>query len=362
MRHPMRTFLLAAFALVILALFGAGQGARADQRNPDALIATPTPTIIDSGELVLDEEVTGTFKPKEPSIFAYVYNGTKGEKLIFTLQSGKGLKSFLSVLTPDKATFKFDGGKTSKSVAADSGKTATLKVTLPGKGRFLIGVTATGNTSGDFSLTVAADVATASDNPDIEDDSFPAEIDPKGTPKQVVNRLLDAGVVPSGGKQLLTIPESFGTSSDPNFGYLRLGRGTQIQNMVLQFEMGWSRAGKTSGCGMVFRAANNDLKNFWYAMLTNDKKALLIHAEDGTNQVEYSKDSEKFIPDRYNYVTLVILDDKVAFYINGALEAVKISKGTIEKGVFAIQIYNDENAPKTTTDCRYQNIWAWSYD
>jgi hypothetical protein len=362
-----KVFWLLALVAVVVAMVGTGRGMRVDASA--AQQADPTPSVVDGGNLELDEEVSDKFGD-DPVIFGYVYEGKKGENLLISLTTARGLKAQLSILTPTNTSVKFENGKTTKAVTVASGKTGELSVTLPSAGRYLVGVGAQDGTTGSFKLIVTeGQGADPTDEPgggsgeSIDDSDYPIEIDPRGAARTVVKRLQDAGIAPKGGKQLLTIPSSFGTTSDPGFRYLRMGRGTQIQNMVFQFEMGWSKAGEKSGCGMVFRAIDNKLENFWYTMLTNDGQFILVHAEDEENAIEVVQDSENFVADRYNFVTIVAIDEKVGVYVNGVLEAVKISEGTIDRGVFAIQVYNDEEAEKkVSTDCRYQNIWAWSFD
>jgi len=198
----------------------------------------------------------------------------------------------------------------------------------------------------------------------IDDDSFPTQIDPTGgNVKLIVKRLVALKIVPTGGKQLIAVSDSFGTTSDPGYTYLRIGQGTQIQDMVLQFEMGWQQMGVGSACGMVFRAVNSKLDNYWSFGITQDHQISLAHIENKTNTVAYTGPTDNFVKNKFNYVTIIALNDKVAVYLNGALEIVKVTTGTVDAGVFALDVYNDENATDvTTTDCRYQNIWAWSYD
>ncbi len=364
--RKVRLFWLMALVAIAIAMVGTGSGMRVDAASVKAAMASPTPSVVDGGVLNLDEEVSDKFGT-DPVIFGYVYEGKKGESIVVSLTTSRGLKAQLSVLTPTNTSVKFDNGKTSKAISVASGKTGEVPVTLPSQGRYLIGVGALDGTTGSFKLIVkegeAADPGGNNGGESIDDPDFPTKIDPTGAVRTVVKRLADADIVPTGGKQLLTIPDAFGTTSDPGFRYLRLGRGTAIQNMVFQFEMGWSRAGKKSGCGMAFRAVDNKLENFWYTMLTTEGKFILVHVEGKSNTVEVVQDSENFVGDRYNRVTIVAIDDKVAVYVNGVLEAVKVTKGDVDKGVFALQVYNDEESEKKeTTDCRYQNIWAWSYD
>lgn len=198
----------------------------------------------------------------------------------------------------------------------------------------------------------------------IDDDTFPETIDPTGkNPKLIVTRLQADGLVPKGGKQLLLIPESFGTSSDPGFGYLRMGRGTAIQNMVFQFEMGWSQVSVGGGCGMGFRIVDNKLDNYWYVVALDDGTITLTHIENEEKTVTFTKPTDNYLPKKYNYIDIIALDDTVALYVNGAREIVKKTTGVVDTGVFSIIISNDELATKkAATDCRYQNIWAWSFD
>jgi hypothetical protein len=366
--QKIKLFWMMALIAVIVAMVGTSGGMRVDAAALKAIAPTPTASVVDGGTLSLDEEVSDKFG-SDPVIFGYVYEGSKGESIVVSLTTAKGLKAQLSVLTPTNTSVKFDNGKTSKAVSVASGKTGELAVTLPAAGRYLVGVGALDGTTGSFKLLVTAGKSNPSGNDGgnsgeaIDDPDFPTEIDPRGAVRTVVKRIADAGLVPTGGKQLLTIPDGFGTTSDLGYRYLRLGRGTMIQNMIFQFEMGWSRAGKKSGCGMVFRAVDNKLDNFWYVMLTTEKKFILAHVEGKDSTVFVSQDSNNFVGDKYNFVTIVAIDDKVGVYVNGQLEAVKITKGEVDKGVFAIQVWNDEDsAKKETTDCRYQNIWAWSYD
>ncbi len=203
-------------------------------------------------------------------------------------------------------------------------------------------------------------------NEAIDDDTFPEVIDPKGTnPKLIVARLQADGLVPKGGKQMIAVPDSFVTTSNPGISTYPLGRGTTVKNMVFQFGMGWSRAGIGSGCGIEFRSFTTRAKqgNFWRYILQETGAETLLHIVNGKSAISVSLDTTDYKAGYYAIVTILALDDTIALYLNGARQFVKTTTDVTDEGNFFLVIYNDDLAEtKETTDCRYQNIWAWSFD
>lgn len=320
--------------------------ARPTATKPGKATPAATETPDTSTALTLEDggSVDGPFDDQN-ILYRIEYTGTKDAQVVFTLQS-KGLTVNMAILSPKNTTF--DDGLSLEVLSAASGKSAHLPLTLPADGLYVIVVTPSNSGKGTFTLSVAPAEST---------DTTVDTIDINGVAATVISNLQKTGLVPTGGKQVLTLPTSFGTTSDPGFSYLTIGRGLSVQDLVLNFQVGWNSAGATSGCGVIFRAVDDN--NFSVVLLTNDGQAVLLQRQSNKNILDYEKASKLFKPGSFSTVTLIAVQDKLILYINGKLETTQ--KSVKAKGGFTIEVYNAK-ANKTVTDCRYRNLWIWSFD
>ncbi len=306
--------------------------------------ATPDPRVIDEGAINDGDSVTGTVD--DDNLFhVYTYSGTKGDALTITMDAPDGLDPFIALSSSD--------GTLLKSAGAPKGSTtATLNFTLPSDGDYLIGATRAkvdkGTSSGSYTLTLSVGAASS---------SAATQIDVSGAASDVVDNLRTAGLVPDGGRQLISVDYSYGTTSDIGSDYLRIGQGLQAQDLVIQFQVGWDSAGDTSACGMAFRFAYNG--DHTSALLSNDGQAILYQTVGKQKIIDYSNPTNSMSVDQANIVTVVAIKDSVTMFVNGTEETAETGKTA--KGVFAIEVYNAKGNT-ITTNCTYNNIWVWTFD
>lgn len=310
--------------------------------------ATPDPRIIDEGAINDGDSVTGTIDD-DHLMQVYTYSGSKGDHIVVTMDSSDGLDPFIAVSNTD--------GKLLKSGGAPNGSTtATIKVTLPADGDYLIGATRAGydkgKSSGTYTLTFALDTSGSGGN----GNTAATTIDVSGAASDVVANLNTAGIVPDGGRQLIALDYSYGTTSDVGSDYLRIGQGVQAQDLVIQFQVGWDQAGDTSACGMAFRFAYNG--DHTSALLSNDGQAILYQTVGKKKVIDYSNPSSSISLDQANIVTVAAIKDTVTMFVNGTLETTQTGK--TGKGVFAIEVYNPKGNT-IVTNCTYNNIWVWAF-
>ncbi len=358
--HP--HLLLTAFiaAVVLLLAVSSATGVQASPFKPNALAtkatatpkgasSTPDPRFIDSGAIADGDSVSGDIDD-DHVYFIYTYEGTKGDALSLSMTVKGGLIPYIGVTTNDQKDILKD------IVGKKGDKSAKLSVTLPDDGSYLIlvgrGDGSKGSSTGSFTLSFSAQAGNGGGSSDVQ------PIDPTGDPDEVVGRLQTAGLVPDGGKQLISVKDSFGTTSDVGNDFLRIGRGSQAQDLVMSFIVGWATAGSpASACGMSYRyTATGD----YSAVLISNDSHLVAYQTNGQNDPLFSFDEEQqfFDFDKGNIVTVVAIGEKVSIFVNGKF--VTEQTGKAAKGVFAIQVYNPKKN-KGTTDCRYADIWVWSF-
>lgn len=317
--------------------------------TPKKASATPDPRFVDSGA-INDGDSVSEDVDDDHVYFIYTYDGKQDDELTLEMTVKNGLIPYLGVSTSDQKDIL------DEKVGKKGDKAATLTATLPEDGTYLILIGRAdgtkGSSSGTFTVnfSVQAGSGGGSSTPTVE------PIDPTGDASDVIDRLHTAGLVPEGGKQLISINDSFGTTSDVGSDFLRMGRGAQAQDMVLSYIVGWATAGTTSSCGMAFRITNTDYTS---VSLSNDSH-IIAYQTDGKNDPLFSYDQEAtlFDFDKGNIVTVIAIGDKVTVFVNGKF--VTEETGKAAKGVFAIQVFNPKGN-KVTTDCRYANIWVWSF-
>ncbi|MHB8628570.1 MAG: hypothetical protein ACYDEO_20470, partial [Aggregatilineales bacterium] len=306
--------------------------------------ATPDPLVIDEGAINDGDSVTGTVDDNN-LLHVYTYSGTKGDALTVTMDAPDGLDPFVALSSKD--------GTVLKSAGAPKGSTkATINYTLRADGDYLIGATRAkldkGTSSGSYTLTLAVGAASS---------AAATQIDVSGAAADVVDALRTAGLAPDGGRQLIALDYSFGTTSDVGSDWLRIGQGLQAQNLVIQFQVGWDSAGDTSACGMAFRFASNG--DHTSALLSNDGQAILYQTAGKQKIIDYSNPTNSMTLNQANIVTVVAIKDSVTMFVNGTLETTQTGKTA--KGVFAIEVYNAKGNT-IVTNCTYNNIWIWTFD
>ncbi|GAB4426657.1 MAG: hypothetical protein Kow00106_22810 [Anaerolineae bacterium] len=192
---------------------------------------------------------------------------------------------------------------------------------------------------------------------------FPAQLGrwSSDTPADIVSELSQAGAVPAGGGIGLTVPSSYGDTSNEGFSSYPLGQGKIFRNFVLGFDARLIYGNAEAGCGMYFRA--NDGSDT--VMVFADGWALLGEWDAEGNLLDSSVLDQFFAVTpgvgATNRVLLVALEDTVAMYVNGALVAE--SRFTPDEGPVALEMYvpTDDSGATEQTYCQLNNIWLWEF-
>jgi hypothetical protein len=325
---------------------------------------TPTPAnnFGDGGEIALDEEVTATLDSKVPG-FTYTFNGEADQAITISVSTTRTLSVLASLFIFSGG--KFADGQIFQSITVKANDSGDLTVTLPEATSYDLVVSRVGAGTGTYTLKISAGggevvIGGGNNGGNGGKSKYPKTIDTSGTARTIIARLQKAGAVPDGGKQVLTVDNSFGKTSDPGFSFLTIGRGLNVQDIVFQYSVSWNSAGETSGCGFLFRSSYNG-GNDMVTLVTNDGYAVLYHYVGNNTAFKYDKPTDKFTPGQPTIVTVIAIQDELALYINGQLEVAGKTTGDLTSGGTAIEVFNAKTNT-TLTDCRFRNIWAWSFD
>ncbi len=211
-------------------------------------------------------------------------------------------------------------------------------------------------------LGVGAPVAQAQGDPE----RITLDITPGMRPLDLIRQLRSENLIPGGGSQQLTVPRTVINVRNKGFWYFPIGRGTQLRDFVLHFEMrGVELPSETNGCGMAFRIVGEE--DFSYVLLTADRRIILVQRDRGKNIVEFDEsidelegiDATDYELDRtqLHFVTLIAYGNELTLFLNG-IEIVRETTARSVRGRFATMLYNEEGNP-SNTECRYSNVFAW---
>ncbi len=337
-----RLFLRFVFGLIVAVL---GVGMVSAQQPIAYLVSSaviPSVTSTPAPPIEVRGSVSGLINALQ-SVYRFQYAGKKGDRIALMLQS--------PTLDIDLVFYGLnEAGLIFKALSVRGGKAARLPFTVPADGVYLIVITPAKAGTGKFALTIGLD---SDANNAVE--AIPT-LDLSGQVIMMINRWQKAGLIPDGGKQIISVPNGFGTTSDPGYSIVTIERGLSVGDMVLNYQVGWLSAGATSGCGFMFHTVDG---NFSMVLLHQDGQVALIQRQGDQNSTDYERSSELFKPGSFTTVTLIALGDKVSLYLNGKLETTQ--KFEPSKGGFAINVYNPADNT-VVTDCRFRNIWVWSLD
>lgn len=185
----------------------------------------------------------------------------------------------------------------------------------------------------------------------------------------VIKQLRDLELAPKGGAVRVQVRQTVIQVRQEGDWYFPLGRGTELKDFVIHFEVRASAMdGDTNGCGMAFRARQNG--DFSYVLLTKDRRIVVTQVEDKENIVDFDEDvddlegldASDYSLDSagYNIVTLVAIGETLSLFLNG-IEIITLDEGKSVRGRFATMLFN-EDGNNTLTECRYSNVWVWSFD
>ncbi len=187
----------------------------------------------------------------------------------------------------------------------------------------------------------------------------PNAIDTNGTPAQIVKRIQEAGLAPEG-RPIYTLPSGFASTADPNYSRLMLGSGLRLRDFVLGVTLTLRQIGAGSGCGLLFRA--NGAFDAASLLLIYDSNDVALAQFDATSTgLQYLEplrtlDATKPLP-----LLLIVQGPRILLYIDGKLQSDQTATGAIARGYLTLLVYNLPGN-RTLTDCRYRNLWAWTFD
>ena len=214
------------------------------------------------------------------------------------------------------------------------------------------------NTVSTLGSTVTAEIADATITaPFLNNDEnlFPptlVAINNTYTVRELERRLL----IPAGGVMALNIPESFGQQVAAGVNRFPIARESQFSNFVLGATVSW-RIDRTTlnGCGLLVRD-RGDGNNYTLAYADSTGGAGLSVREDDEFADNVFRDNLPISEPPYQFL-LVAVDDMIHFYSNGAYVgsvSTDITSGGIGEAVI--------NFEATNTECRFTNLWVWTWD
>ncbi|MCS6870809.1 MAG: hypothetical protein RML95_08455 [Anaerolineae bacterium] len=193
------------------------------------------------------------------------------------------------------------------------------------------------------------------------------EVEPRMRAQDLIRELRAKELIPSGGSQQMSVPRTVINVRNQGFWYFPLGRGTQLSDFVLHFELrAQELPSETNGCGMVFRAIDDD--NFSYVMLTKDRRIVLVQLDRGEEIVAFDQSIDDLEGlDATNYeldetqlhiITLIAYGNELTLFLNGVEITYETTARSV-RGRFATMLFNEEGNP-SNTECRYSNVFAWN--
>ncbi|MBN1202998.1 MAG: hypothetical protein JXJ20_14200 [Anaerolineae bacterium] len=180
-------------------------------------------------------------------------------------------------------------------------------------------------------------------------------------PSDVLNELQGYGLIPTTGSMALTVPSSFGDTSNAGFNYYPLGQGKTFRNFVLSFDAYLVQTGPENGCGMMFRELSD---SYSVALVTEDQAALLVQFNGGEPHPSSFYDYHSAVAagrDVGNRVVVIAWEETVVMYVNGVLVAggdFVARSGHVALEVFIVE---DDFGATQRTNCELENIWLWEW-
>jgi hypothetical protein len=183
------------------------------------------------------------------------------------------------------------------------------------------------------------------------------------SPAKIVSELQQAGVVPKGGDVSMTVPTTFGDTSDIGFSFYPLGQGRAFRNFVLGFDEHLDITGPGSGCGMFFRSSDTSSSD----VLIFEDGTFLLGQFDSSGSLTANSVvdiSPAVLTGRgaVNRVVVVAVEKEMRLYVNGELVA-QGSSFMAGSGTLALEMYvnSDDVGNTQRTYCQLDNVWLWEF-
>lgn len=162
-------------------------------------------------------------------------------------------------------------------------------------------------------------------------------------------------LVPTGGEQILTVPQSAWQSPRPGVFTFPLGGNLNITNLVMAATVSISQNGQgIGGCGLVLRAASNT--DYILAYLdTNGAYGLSQRMGDNFSPGIFGE-SQNLIGGQH-HLLVIANGEKLYYYIDG------IYRGTINAPISSGAVGNAVvNFDPVDTTCNFNDVWVWRWD
>lgn len=164
-------------------------------------------------------------------------------------------------------------------------------------------------------------------------------------------------VIPPGGQQLLTVPESSGQQVAPGVNRVLLGRGVTFNTMVFSttFTLQTQR-GALVGCGLVF-GSQTDTQYTVSFLDSTGAYGLAPRAGDTFTNGIYGESGLQSWTEGRQHLLVVRLADVVHYYVN------RVHVGSLTLPAVTGEVGNAVvNYENVTAVCSFSDTWLWSLD
>lgn len=182
------------------------------------------------------------------------------------------------------------------------------------------------------------------------------------SPEDIVRELQGYDLVPFGGSLALTVPSSFGETSQSGFHFYPMGQGRTFRDFVLTFDARLDAGLLQSGCGMHFR--HNSSSTSLAAVFADGTGYLAqwLGATDSHPATWY--DSHPAIKGGLgvtNRITVVANGPLLLMYVNGDLVAGDEFDDATGEVALEVYVAEDESGGTQRTYCQLSDIWLWEF-
>lgn len=175
----------------------------------------------------------------------------------------------------------------------------------------------------------------------------------------IIGELRSAELIPGEGKEVLRLSQSFvSNNTSGSIVFIPLAKGISLTDLVYTADVQWESTSEDVACALEFRVtdANNftivyfDRKGGYGVRQTSEKPGVIVSEYNLTDAINKTNDAN-------NRITAIAVGNGLVIYINGVLVAnLNVQQAT---GGLYIAAYN---YGKSSTYCRFNNLWVRSLD
>ncbi len=176
------------------------------------------------------------------------------------------------------------------------------------------------------------------------------------TSDPIVAELVDRGLIPAGGSQVMLVPESFTSKALAGLQTLGLGQGRTQTDFVLGTTVTIESDSAQNGCGLFFRQESETR----YSLFFLDSLGGLGLAEwraDRFDPAFYTDQRPVSATPESGRVVLVAVGDQVRVYLDGRLAAVRPNEA-VEGGIGIAALSYDG----VYVNCRFGDTWLVTWE